>query len=201
MKKQKNKSSKNRFLKDVIIITILLLLILTTMFIRPKQKEVVAEEVQKRVGIPYQVDHIPQSSKRPKVHRKIKYIVIHNTANPASTAKNERDYLTNPVNTSNTSWHIVVDEKEMIEAIPLTEVAHHAGTTDGNEYGIGIEICESGNYEQAEEHAVKLVAYLMKYYKIPLSRVTTHQDFSGKPCPRLLIDRWDDFLRRVEEND
>lgn len=200
MKKRKKKNYKRRRLRNLVIMGILMLLVFSVMLLRPKPKPIVPEEVQEAIGISYTIVTIPESSKRPITHRKIKYIVIHNTANPLSTARNERDYLTNITNTSNTSWHIVVDDQEIIEAIPPYEIANHAGTGEGNEYGIGIEICESGDYQKAEENAIKLTAYLMKYYKIPLSRVTTHQHFSGKPCPRLIIEHWDEFLDKVKES-
>ncbi len=166
---------------------------------RPHQKPIEAGQVEKAIGIPYQIENIPVSNKRPGTKRRIKSIVVHNTANPNSTAQNERDYLINPTNTSSTSFHMVVDENEIVEAIPVTEVAFHAGSNEGNKEGIGIEICESGNYEAAEENAVQMIAYLMKTYDIPLSEVKTHQDCSGKKCPRLILDHWGHFLDRVDQ--
>lgn len=154
--------------------------------------------VTETLGIPYNIAHLPISNKRPGGKRKIKYIVVHNTANASSTAQNERDYLSNPNNIASTSWHIVVDDHEMIEAIPVTEVAFHAGNGVGNQYGIGIEICESGDMAQAERNAVKLIAYLMKTYNIPIENVKTHQDFSGKECPRQILGHWDNFKEEVE---
>lgn len=166
---------------------------------RPHQKPIEAEKVQEAIGIPYKLEHIPVSNKRPGMKRRIKSIVVHNTANPNSTAENERDYLVNPTNTSSTSFHMVVDENEIVEAIPVNEIAFHAGSNEGNREGIGIEICESGNYEVAEENAVWMVAYLMKTYHIPLSEVKTHKDCSGKACPRLILDHWGHFLDRVDQ--
>lgn len=166
---------------------------------RTPQKTIDPAKVQEAIGIPYERASIPLSHKRPGVKRRIKSIVVHNTANPSSTAQNERDYLVNPTNTSSTSFHIVVDENEVIEAIPVNEIAFHAGSNQGNREGIGIEICESGNYEAAEENAVWLIAYLMKTYDIPLSQVKTHQDCSGKACPRLILNHWGHFLDRVDQ--
>ena len=158
-----------------------------------------AKKVEAALGIPYEIDTIPESNKRPGTKRRIKSIVVHNTANPNSTAQNERDYLVNPGNTSSTSFHMVVDANGIIEAIPVTEVAFHAGSSKDNREGIGIEICESGNYEQAEENAVQMIAYLMQTYNIPLSQVKTHEDCSGKACPRLILGHWEHFLERVDQ--
>lgn len=164
-----------------------------------KQKIIDAQEVSEAVGVPYEVQPIGIGNKRPGIGRRIKYIVVHNTANKQSTAQNERDYLDNPTNTASTSWHIVVDDTKMIEAIPVGEMAFHAGDQEGNQYGIGIEICESGNYERAEANAQKLIAYLMAVYRIPVENVETHEHFSGKACPRLILDRWDGFLEKIEQ--
>lgn len=175
-----------------------LLLAVSGFLVRVKQKPIGPEEVEEAVGVQYIADHIPVSNKRPGIKRQIKYIVIHNTANEESTARNERDYLTNPNNTSSTSFNIVVDDKEIIEAIPVNEIAFHAGDSEGNQKGIGIELCESGDFEKTKANAAKLVAYLMKSYNISLSEVRTHHDFSGKDCPRKMLGNWEDFLESIK---
>jgi N-acetylmuramoyl-L-alanine amidase len=86
--------------------------------------------------VKYIIDHIPRTTphnRRPGQVMTPQYITIHSTGNPSSTARNERGWLTNPSNTRTASWHICVDEKEAVEAIPLNEVAWHAG--DGNGQG------------------------------------------------------------------
>ncbi len=165
------------------------------------QPELVASKVQEAIGVPYSQQPLAIGGKRTGKTRPIKYIVIHNTANSESTAQNEVDYLSNANNTSSTAFHMAVDDHEIIEVIPPTEIAYHAGDGNGagNHYGIGIEICESGDFEKAKANAAKLVAYLMKTYNISLSAVKTHHDFSGKQCPRLMLENWDGFLEEVKE--
>lgn len=189
-----------RVIKKCVLFLVMtsLLLAVSGFLLKTKQKPIGPEEVEAAIGIHYTQDYIPISNKRPGIKRPIKYIVIHNTANEESTARNERDYLTNPNNTSSTSFNIVVDDKEIIEAIPVTEIAFHAGDGEGNQKGIGIEICESGDFEKTKANAVKLVAYLMKTYNISLSEVRTHHDFSGKDCPRKMLGNWEDFLESVK---
>ena len=65
-------------------------------------------------------------------------ITIHSTGNLHSTAQNERDWLDNPKNTRIASWHYVVDEKEVIQAIPDNEPAYHCGLSKGNKYSLSI---------------------------------------------------------------
>jgi N-acetylmuramoyl-L-alanine amidase CwlA len=131
-------------------------------------------------------------------------ITIHNTGNPTSTARNERNWLTNPSNDRQASFHIVVDEKEAIECIPLNEVAWHAGdgrkSGGGNMASIGIEICESGNYEQTLQIAADLAAKLLKERGWGVDRLRRHYDWSGKICPRLMYDggKWTGWYRFVQ---
>jgi len=96
-----------------------------------------------------------------------------------------------------------VDEKEAIEAIPLNEVAWHAGDGNGqgNRASIGIEICESGNREKTLRNAVQLVAKLLKERGWGVDRLRRHFDWSGKICPRILQPNnwagWEQFKKDV----
>ncbi|MFF2888001.1 N-acetylmuramoyl-L-alanine amidase family protein [Paenibacillus sp. NPDC057967] len=146
----------------------------------------------------YVVDHIPKSTphnRRPGYALNATTITIHNTANPTSTARNERNWLTNPSNTVTASFHIVIDEKEAIECLPLQEVAWHAGdgssSGSGNRTSIGIEITESGNYAQTLDHAATLVASMLRERGWGTNRLRRHYDWSGKNCPRLMNDEGD----------
>ena len=154
----------------------------------------------------YIIDHIPRTTphnRRPGQVMTPQYITIHSTGNPSSTARNERGWLTNPSNTRTASWHIVVDEKEAIEAIPLNEVAWHAGDGNGqgNRASIGIEICESGNREKTLRNAVQLVAKLLKERGWGVDRLRRHFDWSGKICPRIMQQNnwagWERFRQEV----
>jgi len=121
-------------------------------------------------------------------------LTIHNTGNPTSTARNERVWLTNPSNKRTASFHIVVDQKEAIECIPLNEKALHAGTAAGNTTSIGIEICESGDYAKALDNAAELVASMLQERGWSVDRLRRHYDWPRpsdgyrKICPRLMYD-------------
>ena len=117
----------------------------------------------------YRKDYIPLSTlcnRRPGLPMTQTTITIHNTGNASSTAANERGWLTNLTNRRTASFHIVIDQNEAIECIPLNESAWHAGdgsgSKSGNRTSIGIEICESGNYNKTLDNAVKLVASMLK---------------------------------------
>jgi len=151
----------------------------------------------------YRVDHIPKGKIRPGKKLNLQYITIHSTGNPTSTAMNERNWLVNPSNTRVASWHIAVDEKLAVEAIPLDEVAYHAGTSAGNNTSIGIEICESGNREKTLDNAVKLVAKMLHERNWGVDKLRRHYDWSGKNCPRIMSannwKEWDRFKFNVNK--
>lgn len=92
-------------------------------------------------------------------------IVVHNTANDA-TARNEIAYMTN--NNYETSFHYAVDDKEIVQGLPLDRNGWHSsdGNGKGNREGIAIEICYSKSggdrFIKAEENAVDLIVYLLK---------------------------------------
>ena len=130
-------------------------------------------------------------------------IVVHNTANDAS-ANNEISYMRN--NNNETSFHFAVDDKEVVQGIPLNRIAWHAGDGHGkgNMQGIAIEICYSKSggdrFIKAEQNAAKFIAQLLKERGWGIDKVTKHQDYSGKYCPHRTLDMgWERFLNMIRE--
>jgi N-acetylmuramoyl-L-alanine amidase len=154
---------------------------------------------------PIYVDLIPTSNaNRPQTPLSgTRYITIHNTANTGvgAGAQAHANYVKNPA--TEVSWHFTVDDHEIYQHLPTNEVGWHAGTSAGNSQSVGIEICENsdGDFEQAVKNAQELIAKLMADLNVPLSRVVTHQHWSGKECPHLLLGRWDSFLAGVGGGD
>lgn len=133
---------------------------------------------------------------------KAEYITVHNTANDA-TARNEVAYMTN--NNYEISYHFAVDDKEVVQSLPLDRNGWHAGDGNGtgNRKSIGIEICYSksgGNkFIKAEQNAVELIVHLLKERGWGIDRVKKHQDWSGKYCPHRTLDMgWDRFIKMIE---
>lgn len=155
--------------------------------------------------------HLPRTSKKRTGRKMIPtYITIHSTGNSKSTAQNERDYLTNPINTNSTGWHYVVGDNIIIEAIPPTEIGYHAGdgrNGPGNTKSIGIEMVETGNRDKVIKNTIKLVKYLQDRFNITNDKVVRHYDWTGKNCPRILNKNgyWSEWiyfktLLRKEDN-
>lgn len=130
-------------------------------------------------------------------------IVVHNTANDA-TARNEISYMTS--NNYETSFHYAVDDKEIVQGLPLNRNGWHAsdGNGKGNREGIAIEICYSKSggdrFIKAEKNAVDLIVYLLKQYNWGIDKVTKHQDYTNKYCPHRTLDMgWDRFINMIKE--
>jgi N-acetylmuramoyl-L-alanine amidase len=131
------------------------------------------------------------------------YITLHNTANDAS-ANNEVQYMIN--NTQQISFHFAVDDKEVVQGIPLDRNAWHAGDGNGpgNRKSIGIEICYSRSggerYNKAEANAIQFVARLLKERKWGIDRVQPHKHWSGKNCPHRILGegRWQQVLNSIQ---
>lgn len=129
-------------------------------------------------------------------------IVIHNTANDAS-AVNEVSYMLR--NNNEVSYHVAVDDTQVIEALPFDRNAWASGDGHGagNMYGIHIEICYSlsggEKFTKAERNAAEYTAYLLKKYGWTIKQVTKHQDYDGKYCPHRTLDLgWNRFLAMVQ---
>lgn len=132
------------------------------------------------------------------------FIVVHNTANDAS-AQNEVKYMIS--NNNQVSFHFAVDDKEVVQGLPLDRNAWACGdgaNGKGNRKGIQVEICYSKNggirFENAEKNAAKFIAQLLKERGWGVDKVKKHQDFSNKYCPHRTLDKgWASFVNMVKD--
>ena len=129
-------------------------------------------------------------------------VVIHNTDNDASAA-NEVAYMVG--NNKNDSFHWAVDDVEAVQGILESRNSWNAGDGNGkgNREGIAIEICYSKSggprFDKAEENAAELAADILKRYGWGIDRLTKHQDYNGKYCPRRTLDKgWARFVAMVQ---
>ena len=132
------------------------------------------------------------------------FVVVHNTANDAS-AQNEVKYMIS--NNNQVSFHFAVDDKEIVQGLPLDRNAWacgDGGNGKGNRKGIQIEICYSKNggvrFENAEKNAAKFIAQLLKERGWGVDKVKKHQDFSNKYCPHRTLDKgWASFVNMIKD--
>lgn len=149
-----------------------------------------------------------RTKQRPGYAMAPQYITIHSTGNPKSTAQNEANYVCYNSDRQ-ASYHYVCDDSQIIQVLPVNEVAWHAGdggSGTGNRKSVAIEICEPGDRKKAVDNAVWLTKELMRDLKIDKAHIRQHHDWSGKDCPRILRNKayvkdgidWAYFMAQID---
>lgn len=123
---------------------------------------------------------------------KVGFIVAHDTGNPGSTADGNIRYYENSRNDMNASAHTFIDDKSIIECIPLLtgrpEKAWHViydVVTDNKRFGDdandiagGVELCwgKGINFEEAYKRYVWYLAYACHFFGLnPSTKVIGHE--------------------------
>lgn len=137
----------------------------------------------------------------------INNIVVHYVANPGSSAQDNRDYFNGLATTGQTyaSSHYVIGlEGEIIQCIPLNEIAYCSNNR--NDDTISIEVChpdEDGKFtEDSYDSLVKLCAWLCNAYELGAEDIIRHYDVTGKICPKYFVDNpdaWKKFKKDVKK--
>lgn len=132
-------------------------------------------------------------------------IVIHYTANPGSSAQDNRDYfngLQYSHETEASSNFVVGLDGEIIQCVPTWEVAY--ASNERNYDSVSIEVChpdESGKFtEESYKSLVQLTAWLCTKFDLTEDDVIRHYDITGKICPKYFVeneDAWDMFRENV----
>jgi N-acetylmuramoyl-L-alanine amidase CwlA len=133
-------------------------------------------------------------------------IVIHYTANPGSSAIQNRNYfegLKDSHTTKASSHFIIGTSGEIIQCIPTSEISY--ASNDRNSDSISIECCHldsSGVFtEETYRSAVELTAWLCGKFSLTAKDVIRHYDITGKNCPKYYVeheDKWQEFLKDVD---
>ena len=139
-------------------------------------------------------------------------IVIHYTANPGTTAQNNRDYfegLKDSGETNVSSNFVIGMDGEIIQCVPTSEIAY--ASNDRNHDTVSIECCHpdvDGKFTEATyDSLVELTAFLMGKFELGINDVIRHYDVTGKDCPKYFVedeDAWikfkKDVVSYIEEN-
>lgn len=158
-------------------------------------------------GSTIQLEYLtPNPYSRPQTNLKqVKSIVVHYTANPGTSAENNRNYFNGLAETHKTyaSSHFVVGlEGEIIQCLPLTEQSY--ASNDRNDDTISIECCHpdaTGKFNKSTYNAlVNLVAGLCMEFNLEKEDIIRHYDVSRKKCPLYFVeheDQWEAFKENV----
>ncbi len=148
----------------------------------------------------------PNDYSRPGIATEtIENIVVHYTANPGTTAQQNRDFFESLKDTHATSVssHFVVGlDGEIIQCIPTVERAYASNQRNFNT--VSIECChmdETGKFNDSTYNSVvELCAWLCCKFNLQAEDVIRHYDVTGKACPKYFVDNqgeWDKFIQDV----
>ena len=125
-------------------------------------------------------------------------IVIHYTANPGSTAQENRDYFNSLQYTQETeasSNFVIGLDGEIIQCVPTWEVAY--ASNERNMDTVSIECChpdDSGAFtDETYRSLVQLTAWLCEKFDLTQDDVIRHYDVTGKICPKYFVDHEDEW--------
>lgn len=134
-------------------------------------------------------------------------LFVHYTANPGTSAAQNRSYFENLGITGETSAsaHFVIGyDGEIIQCIPLNEIAY--AVVQRNYDSISIECCylqENGKFTDATyQSLIKLSAWLLNKYNLAPEDMRRHYDEGGKKCPLYYVeheDAWEQFISDLEK--
>lgn len=149
-----------------------------------------------------------QTNNRPGIKQTPLWINVHETANRTygADAKMHSTWLLNGAPgaaDAQVGVHYFVDDTEGYQMLPHNEISWNAGcgSCAGNYNAISIELCvnSDGDYDKAWRNVAELVASLMHELDINLDHVVTHNYWSGKWCPTLMLNQglWPSFKQTV----
>lgn len=131
-------------------------------------------------------------------------VVVHYTANPGSTAQQNRDYFENLKDSHDTkvsSNFIVGLEGEIIQCVPTSEIAYASNSRNSDT--VSIECChpdESGKFTEATyDSLVELTAFLCGKFGLGADSVIRHYDVTEKNCPKYFVEHEDAWLQFKED--
>lgn len=138
---------------------------------------------------------------------KITGIVVHYTANPGSTAMDNRNYfegLKDSHATEASSNFIVGLKGEIVQCVPTWEVAYASNSR--NIDTVSIECChpdKSGKFtEETYQSMVQLCGWLCRKFDLDEQDVIRHYDVTGKNCPKYFVENkkaWKRFRKDIKK--
>lgn len=204
-------------IRELTVLGVIVLLIGITVFIKLSRNSdsVGAKALVEENGLVYQEQPeidvelltVNEYSRPGTVLEKVNGIVIHYTANPGTTAIQNRGYfegLKDSHQTKASSHFIVGLEGEIVQCIPTKEMSY--ASNERNIDTVSIECChedESGRFnENTYQSLIKLTAFLMGKFNLTTDDVIRHYDVTGKNCPKYYVENeaaWQQFKDDVNQ--
>lgn len=144
--------------------------------------------------------------------KKVLFVVEHETSNNTADADDHYRYFNK--HPANASAHTFIDDKKILEIIPLNEKAWHVNYNvsvdnrmfgdDANDAAIGVELCRTGNFKKAYDKYVWYNAYLCHQFNLkPEKHLVQHSvlDPQRRSDPESWLKpngvTWNQFIKDV----
>lgn len=134
----------------------------------------------------------------------VKNIFVHYTANPKTSAEQNRSYFENLGQTHEraASAHFIIGyEGEIIQCIPLEEEAYAVVERNGD--SVSIECCylsADGSFTQETyDSLVEMLAWLLDKYDLEPKDILRHYDCGGKLCPLYYVEHEDAWQKLLDD--
>lgn len=214
-RRKKKKKKNNR--RIIAVIAVIVLIIIVALVVHgcqeKKAQEAAAKAAEEQYDSADASDSIdvelltPNKYSRPEIKlEKVKGIVVHYTANPGSTAMENRNYFEGlkDSHATHASSHFVIGlEGEIVQCIPTKEEAY--ASNERNSDTLSIECChyaEDGKFsDRTYSSLVKLCAYLCHRFGLTQDDIIRHYDVTGKDCPKYFVEHpkaWKQFRADVK---
>lgn len=216
--RRKRKKSNNRGL--IAVLAVVVVIIVVALAVNGCQKKKAAEAAARAAALEEKYDSAdasdsidvelltPNKYSRPEIRlEKVKGIVVHYTANPGSTAMENRNYFEGlkDSHATHASSHFVIGlEGEIVQCIPTKEEAY--ASNERNSDTLSIECChyaEDGKFsDRTYSSLVKLCAYLCHRFGLTQDDIIRHYDVTGKDCPKYFVEHpkaWKQFRADVKK--
>lgn len=131
----------------------------------------------------------------------VRQIVVHWVGNARSSAIANRNYFESlkDKHVYASSHYIVGLVGEVIQCIPESEVAYHAGNRTVNRNSIGIETCHpdwEGKFNKLTYNSlVELCVDICRRYNLNVNAIIRHYDVTGKKCPKYYVENEQEWLK------
>jgi N-acetylmuramoyl-L-alanine amidase CwlA len=167
--------------------------------------------VKEIYGTPVIVDILPKKSNYSKwIKKDNEYLTNHNTGNSSkgANALMHANYLKNL--TESKSWHITIDDKYIIQHLPLNVNGWHCtdgvGSDSGNMNSIGIEGCmnNDGSWSKTRINMIKFNVWCMNNLPNLVSdnwkkTIVPHKHWYNKNCPSVILAESGGFDKFVQD--
>lgn len=138
--------------------------------------------------------------------KEVKSIFVHYTANKGTSAAQNRSYFEQLKDTRerSASAHFIIGyDGEILQCIPLDEIAYAVQTRNGD--SISIECCylePDGSFTQETyDSLIALLKWLTEAYGLDTEDILRHYDCGGKKCPIYYTeheDAWEQLKKDVK---